>query len=412
MPEATATIKIDAVQALGGEIVLHGQAYDDAYAHALALAGQRGLEFVHPFADPDVIAGQGTIARELVKQSDREPAAVFVPIGGGGLASGIGAWLRKAWPDTKLVGVEPVDAASMHRAFEAGGPVDLERVGIFADGVAVRRVADLTYRICREVLDEIVLVDTDAICAAIKDVYEDTRVVDEPAGALAVAGMKQWIEATGCTRKRLIAINSGANLNFDRLRHISERADIGEHREALIAVEIPEKRGAFLAFCQALGSRNVTEFNYRYAPGETAKIFVGLSLSGARGEAGAIVRQLESAGYRVQDLSDNELAKLHIRHMVGGPVPDLADELIYRFEFPERPGALLNFLNAVGVRWNISLFHYRNHGSDYGRVLAGIQVPARERTELIGHLDRLGYAWWPETDNPAYRLFLGPGRNS
>ena len=226
------------------------------------------------------------------------------------------------------------------------------------------------------------------------------------------SGMKQWIEATGCTRKRLIAINSGANLNFDRLRHISERADIGEHREALIAVEIPEKRGAFLAFCQALGSRNVTEFNYRYAPGETAKIFVGLSLSGARGEAGAIVRQLESAGYRVQDLSDNELAKLHIRHMVGGPVPDLADELIYRFEFPERPGALLNCLNAVGVRWNISLFHYRNHGSDYGRVLAGIQVPARERTELIGHLDRLGYAWWPETDNPAYRLFLGPGRNS
>jgi threonine dehydratase len=412
MPEATATIKIDAVQALGGEIVLHGQAYDDAYAHALALAEKHGLEFVHPFADPDVIAGQGTIARELAGQCDREPAAVFVPIGGGGLASGVGAWLKSRWPAVQIIGVEPVDAASMHRAFEAGGPVDLERVGIFADGVAVRRVADLTYRICREVLDEIVLVDTDAICAAIKDVYEDTRVVDEPAGALAVAGMKQWIEATGCTRQRLIAINSGANLNFDRLRHISERADLGEHREALIAVEIPERRGAFLAFCTALGSRNVTEFNYRYAPGETAKIFVGLSLSGARGEAGAIVRQLETAGYSVQDLSDNELAKLHVRHMVGGPVPDLADELIYRFEFPERPGALRNFLKAVGVRWNISLFHYRNHGSDYGRVLAGIQVPAGERAELIGHLDRLGYAYWPESDNPAYRLFLGSGRDA
>ncbi len=410
MPEATAAIKIDAVRALGGEIVLHGQAYDDAYAHALALAEKHGLEFVHPFADPDVIAGQGTIGPELVKQSDREPAAVFVPVGGGGLASGVGAWLKARWPTVKVIGVEPVDAASMHAAFEAGGPVDLERVGIFADGVAVRRVADLTYRICREVLDGIVLVDTDAICAAIKDVYEDTRVVDEPAGALAVAGMKQWIESTGCTPQRLVAINSGANLNFDRLRHISERADIGEHREALIAVEIPERRGAFLRFCTALGSRNVTEFNYRYAPGATAKIFVGLSLSGARGEAGTIVRQLESAGYAVQDLSDNELAKLHIRHRVGGPVPDLADELIYRFEFPERPGALLNFLNAVGVRWNISLFHYRNHGSDYGRVLAGIQVPAAERAELIGHLDRLGYAYWPETDNAAYRLFLGPER--
>jgi threonine dehydratase len=412
MPEGTAPIKIEAVQAQGGEIVLHGQAYDDAYAHALALAKQHGLEFIHPFADPDVIAGQGTIGREIVGQCEREPAAVFVPIGGGGLASGVGAWLKHAWPAVKIIGVEPTDAASMHQAFRAGGPVDIGRVGIFADGVAVRRVADLTYRICREVIDDIVLVDTDAICAAIKDIYEDTRVVDEPAGALAVAGMKQWIETTGTLRQRLIAINSGANLNFDRLRHISERADLGEHREALIAVEIPEKRGAFLRFCTALGSRNVTEFNYRYAPGDTAKIFVGLSLSGARGEAGAIVRKLAAAGYAVQDLSENELAKLHIRHMVGGPVPSLPDELLYRFEFPERPGALLAFLNSVGVRWNISLFHYRNHGSDYGRVLAGVQVPAAERAELIRHLDRLGYAYWPETDNPAYRLFLGPGRES
>jgi threonine dehydratase len=298
----------------------------------------------------------------------------------------------------------------MHAAFAAGGPVDLERVGIFADGVAVRRVADLTYSICREVLDDIVLVDTDAICAAIKDVYEDTRVVDEPAGALAVAGMKHWIEESRAEKQRLIAINSGANLNFDRLQHISERADIGEHREALIAVEIPEQRGAFLAFCTALGSRNITEFNYRYTPGDKARIFVGVSLSGDRSEPGEIVRRLEIAGYAVLNLSDNELAKLHIRHMVGGPVPDLANELIYRFEFPERPGALLAFLNAVGVRWNISLFHYRNHGSDYGRVLAGVQVPAAERAEFILHLDRLGYDYWPETDNPAYRLFLGTER--
>ena len=407
MPEGTATIKIDAVRARGGEIVLHGQAYDDAYAHALALAERHGLEFIHPFADPDVIAGQGTIGRELVAQSDRKPAAVFMPIGGGGLASGVGAWLRQAWPGVKLIGVEPVDAASMHKAFANGGPVDLERVGIFADGVAVRRVADLTYRICREVLDEIVLVDTDAICAAIKDVYEDTRVVDEPAGALAVAGMKLWIEGSGAAGQRLIAINSGANLNFDRLRHISERADIGEHREALLAVEIPEQRGAFLAFCTALGSRNITEFNYRYTGGAIARIFVGVSLSGARSEADAIVGRLETAGYRVRNLSDNELAKLHIRHMVGGPVPELDDELIYRFEFPERPGALLAFLKSVGVRWNISLFHYRNHGSDYGRVLAGVQVPAGDREEFIRHLDRLGYDYRPESDNPAYRLFLG-----
>jgi threonine dehydratase len=407
MPTTTPPIKIDAVSALGGEIILFGGAYDDAYAHALSLAEQKGLEFIHPFADPDVIAGQGTIARELVAQSDREPYAVFVPIGGGGLASGIGTWMKQHWPGVRLIGVEPVDAASMHAALAADTPVDLEHVGIFADGVAVRRVADETFRICREVLTDTIQVDTDAICAAIKDIYEDTRVVEEPAGALAVAGLKKFVQTAGVVRERLIAINTGANLNFDRLRHISERADIGENLETLIAVEIPERRGAFLDFCTALGSRNITEFNYRITPGEHARIFVGVSMSGDRSETGEIIDSLTSAGYRVLDLSDNEVAKLHIRHMVGGAVPQLKNEQLYRFEFPERPGALLAFLRAVGVEWNISLFHYRNHGSDYGRVLAGVQVPDSDLPELKRHLDTLGYSYWPETDNPAYRLFLG-----
>jgi threonine dehydratase len=294
----------------------------------------------------------------------------------------------------------------MHAALQAGGPVDLERVGIFADGVAVRRVADETYRICRSVLDATLQVDTDAICAAIKDIYEDTRTIAEPAGALAVAGMKAFVETSGVASERLIAINSGANLNFDRLRHISERADIGENLEALIAVEIPERKGEFLRFCTALGSRNITEFNYRSAAGEQARIFVGVSLSGDRAEAARIVESLQTAGYRVLDLSDNELAKLHVRHMVGGPAPGLPDEVLYRFEFPERPGALLAFLRSVGVQWNISLFHYRNHGSDYGRVLAGVEVPVDERHRFESHLDTLGYSYRAETDNPAYRLFL------
>jgi threonine dehydratase len=373
------------------------------------LADRRGLQFIHPFADPDVIAGQGTIAREIVAQSDREPAAVFVPIGGGGLASGVGVWIKRHWPHVRLIGVEPVDAASMHAALVAGHPVDLEQVGIFADGVAVRRVADETFRLCREVVSETIQVDTDAICAAIKDIYEDTRVVEEPAGALAVAGLKQYIETTGISRQRLIAINTGANLNFDRLRHISERADIGENLEALIAVEIPEQRGAFLEFCTRLGSRNITEFNYRYSPNERARIFVGVSLSGVRTDAVGIVESLQRSGYSVLNLSDNEVAKLHIRHMVGGVVPEIENEQLFRFEFPERPGALLAFLKAVGVQWNISLFHYRNHGSDYGRVLAGVQVPESERAQFVRHLDTLGYSYWPETWNPAYRLFLRAG---
>ena len=412
MPTSTPSIKIEAVKSFGGEVVLYGQEYDDAYAHALELAAEQNLEFVHPFADPDVIAGQGTIARELVNQWPTKPTAVFVPIGGGGLISGIGAYLRHHFPEIKVIGVEPVDAASMHAALQHGEPVTLDRVGIFADGVAVRRVADETFAICREVVDEIILVDTDEICAAIKDIFEDSRTIAEPAGALAVAGLKRYVTGGSHADETLIAINCGANMNFDRLRHVSERAEIGEHREALIAVEIPERPGAFLEFCQHLGKRNITEFNYRYSPSQVARIFVGVTLSGATNEAELLVESLTTEGYSVLDLSHNELAKLHIRHMVGGHSSKLDDEVIYRFEFPERPGALTGFLQAVGSRWNVSLFHYRNHGSDYGRVLAGVQVPLNERDEFTGHLDTLGYYYRPETDNPAYRLFLGASNDA
>lgn len=407
MPSTTPSIKIDAVTALGGEVVLEGATYDDAYRHAVALAAERDLTFVHPFNDPDVIAGQGTIALELERQWPRVPQAIFLPVGGGGLIGGIGAYVKTRHPDVEIIGVEPVESASMYEALRNGVPVTLDHVGTFADGVAVRRVGDETFALAREVIDEIILVSTDEICAAIKDIFEDSRVVVEPAGALAVAGLKRYVEARGTRGQSLIAVNSGANLNFGRLRHVTERAELGEHREALLAVEIPERPGAFLDFCQKLGARNITEFNYRFVPGDTARIFVGVTLTRGAQEADEIVTQLRSHGYPVLDLSGNELAKLHIRHMVGGVVPGLTDERVYRFEFPERPGALLDFLKAIGGRWNISLFHYRNHGSDYGRVLAGVQVPRQDRPRFAEHLATLGYAHWDETDNEAYRLFLG-----
>ena len=329
-----------------------------------------------------------------------------VPIGGGGLIGGIGAHLKHRFPDVKIIGVEPIESASMYESLVRGAPVTLERVGTFADGVAVRRVGDETFRLAREVVDEVLLVSTDEICAAIKDIFEESRVVVEPAGALAVAGMKRYVERVSTPGGTLIAINSGANINFDRLRHVAERAQIGEHREAVLAVEIPERPGAFLQFCEALGTRNITEFNYRYAPGTRARIFVGVSLQRGLAETTEIMALLRARGYTALDLSDNELAKLHVRHLVGGQVPGLKHELLYRFEFPERPGALLAFLKAIGDRWNISLFHYRNHGSDYGRVLAGVQVPAADRAEFTEHLAQLGYSYWDETENPAYRLFL------
>ncbi len=331
---------------------------------------------------------------------------MFVPVGGGGLIGGIGAHLKNRFPGVKVIGVEPIESASMYESLKRGAPFTLDRVGTFADGVAVRRVGDETFRVAQEVVDEIILVSTDEICAAIKDIFEDSRVIVEPAGALAVAGLKRYVERESTKGGTLIAINSGANMNFDRLRHVAERAEIGEHREAVLAVEIPEQPGAFLRFCEALGLRNITEFNYRYAPGSTARIFVGVSLQRGNGEAAEIVAQLKSQGYAVLDLSDNELAKLHVRHLVGGQAPGLKDEVLYRFEFPERPGALRAFLTAVGNSWNISLFHYRNHGSDYGRVLAGVQVPSEDRPKFTQHLARLGYTYSDETANPAYRLFL------
>jgi threonine dehydratase len=407
MPKSTPSIKVEAVLALGGEVILEGEVFDEAYAYAMRLAETERLAFVHPFADPDVIAGQGTIGVELTRQWKEPPAAIFVPIGGGGLVGGIGSYVRQLYPEVKIIGVEPTDAASMYEAFEHGGPVTLEHVGIFADGVAVRRVSDHTYALAREVVEDIVLVETDAICAAIKDIFEDCRVIMEPAGALAVAGLKRYVEEHAVRGADLIAIASGANVNFDRLRHVAERAELGEHREALLAVEIPERPGEFLSFCEALGARNITEFNYRYTPSEQAHVFVGVSLRGERNEARELVEQLAARGYTVLDLSDNELAKLHVRHMIGGHVPSIRDELVYRFEFPERPGALLRFLKGIGTRWNISLFHYRNHGSDYGRVLAGVQVPPPERAEFTRHLAALGYVYSEETANPAYRLFLG-----
>ncbi|MEP7244640.1 MAG: threonine ammonia-lyase, biosynthetic [Gammaproteobacteria bacterium] len=407
MPETTPQIKVQAVVDLGGEAVLHGDDFDAAYDRALALARERNLAFVHPFDDPDVIAGQGTVGMEILRQCGGELDAIFVPIGGGGLISGIAVFVKYLHPNVKIIGVEPEDAATMHDSLRAGKRITLDRVGIFADGVAVKRVGEETFNLCREHVDEVLLVDTDEICAAIQDVFEDTRSIVEPSGALAVAGIKKWVERTGCKNKRLVAINSGANMNFDRLRHVAERADLGAEREALLSVEIPEEPGSFLRFCETLGKRAVTEFNYRYERGRKAQIFMGFATSQGRVDRDAAATSLRDAGYRVQDMTDNEMAKLHVRYMVGGPARGIENELLYRFEFPERPGALMRFLKAVGSRWNISLFHYRNHGSDHGRVLAGIQVPPAERTDFLEHLKELHYAYTDETSNAAYKIFLG-----
>jgi threonine dehydratase len=346
---------------------------------------------------------------EILRQYRERIDAVFVPVGGGGLASGVALYIKTLHPQIRVIGVEPAESPSMHRALAAGAPVTLEHVGIFADGVAVRRVGDETFRICRELLDDVILVNTDEICAAIKDIFEDTRSIMEPAGALAVAGLKRHAAGTPTRRQTLVAINSGANVNFDRLRHIAERAAVGEEREALFAVEIPEEPGSFLRFCQAIGSRNVTEFNYRYGDTRAARIFVGLELRDGARERAQILGTLTAAGYPVIDMSGDEMATLHVRHMVGGLAAGLRNERLCRFEFPERPGALLDFLRAIGTGWNISLFHYRNHGSDFGRVLAGVQVPDGEIAEFHRHLAELGYPWWDESANPAYRMFLAGG---
>ncbi len=409
MPVTTPRIKVNAVAARGAEVVLHGDSYSDAHAHAMRLRKRLGLAFVHPYDDADVIAGQGTIGVEILRQHPKAIDAIFVPVGGGGLISGIAAYVKRIDPRVKIIGVEPVDADAMARSLKAGKRVKLDHVGLFADGVAVKQVGEETFRLCRRFVDEVLLVDTDAMCAAIKDVFEDTRVVLEPAGALAIAGAKAWVDRHGARNKTLVAIASGANTNFDRLRFIAEEAELGEQREAVLAVTIPEKPGSFRRFCRSLDAKNITEFNYRIADSRDAHVFVGIEVAGP-GQTARIVNALRRQGLKTIDLSDNDMAKTHVRHMVGGRAPSVrkarAPELLYRFEFPERPGALMRFLDSMRSDWNISLFHYRNHGADYGRVLVGIQVPRREIGAFKSFLRKLGYPCADETRNPAYRLFL------
>jgi threonine dehydratase len=406
MPITTPSIKIQAVEARGAKVVLHGDTFSDAYAHALKLQKSQRATFVHPYDDPDVIAGQGTIAVEILRQWQAPIDAIFVAIGGGGLISGIASYVKRVRPEIKVIGVQPTDSDAMARSIAAGRRIKLAHVGLFADGVAVREVGRETFRICRELVDDIVLVDTDAICAALKDVFEDTRSILEPAGALSVAGLKLWCERHRCRDRTLVAIACGANMNFDRLRFVAEQAELGEEREAILAVTIPERPGSFRQFCALLGKRNVTEFNYRYADSNIAHLFVGIEVSD-RHETAELLRAMHRRRIEAYDLSNNEMAKVHIRHLVGGHAPAAENEILYRFEFPERPGALMQFLNSMSRGWNISLFHYRNHGADYGRVLVGMQVPPSEKAAFHEFLGRLGYPSVEETANPAYRMFLG-----
>lgn len=406
MPTTTPLIKVNAVRNRGGEVVLFGDSYSDAYLHALELEQSQGLTFVHPYDDPDVIAGQGTIGMEILDAHPEPIHAIFCCVGGGGLISGIAAYVKSLRPEIKVIGVEASDANAMTLSMQAGERLMLDQVGLFADGAAVKQVGVETLRLCQQYVDEMILVDNDAICAAIKDVFEDTRSILEPAGALAAAGLKEYAKRNALRGETLIAVASGANMNFDRLRFVAERAEIGEMREAVLAVTIPEKPGSFKTFCRLLGNRNITEFNYRYSDPANAHIFVGLGIHD-RNESGRLVAMLQQHGLPALDLTENEVAKLHLRHLVGGHAPQAEHEQIYRFEFPEKPGALMNFLDSMGHDWNISLFHYRNHGADYGRVLVGMQVPPAEKAEFEAFLDALGYPYWDESENPAYRLFLG-----
>ncbi len=409
MPKTTPPIKVEAVRSHGAKAVLFGDSYDEAYEHSLILAKEKGLTFIHPFDDPDVIAGQGTIGMEIVRQHQGPPDAIFIPVGGGGLIAGIAAYVKYLYPQVKIIGVEPEDAPTLYRALESGRRVNLKQVGIFADGVAVRIIGKETFRLARETVDEVVLVSTDEICAAIKDVFDDTRTIAEPAGALSIAGLKKYVARNEIRGQKLVAIESGANINFDRLRHVAERAELGEQKEALLAVEIPEEPGSFLQFCKTLGRRSITEFNYRYADSQQAHVFVGVELNDGANQRDELLKLLGDSGYRVIDMTDNETAKLHIRFMVGGHAPGVVNESLFRFEFPERPGALLMFLSEMGKRWNISLFHYRNHGAAYGRVLLGVQIDAGQKKEFKQFLKELGYAYQEETDNLAYRLFACGG---
>ncbi|MDR3053859.1 MAG: threonine ammonia-lyase, biosynthetic [Zoogloeaceae bacterium] len=413
MPVTTPAIKVDAVKKRGGEVALAGDSYDGAYARALELEKAEKLTFIHPFDDPEVIAGQGTIGMEILRQQGSHAGkihAVFVAIGGGGLAAGVAAYIKAVRPEIKVIGVETFDADAMKQSINAGKRVRLAQVGLFADGTAVQFVGEETFRLCRELLDDIVLVDTDAICAAIKDVFEDTRSILEPSGALAIAGAKEYARQHKLKDKTLIAVASGANTNFDRLRFVAERAEIGEQREAVLSVTLPEQPGAYKKFVSLIGRHNITEFNYRYHKRKEAHVYVGIQVA-SRTESLKLVEALTRHGYPTLDLSEDETAKLHVRHMVGGHAPQVRDggmsERVYRFEFPERPGALMNFLNQMSAGWNISLFHYRNHGADTGRVLVGMQVPPADAAEFHAFLEKLGYRYWDESENPAYRLFLG-----
>lgn len=406
MPVTTPQVKINAVKARGGEVVLHGDTYDDAYAFARQLEAEKGLTFIHPFDDPHVIAGQGTIGMEILRQYQQPIHAIFVAIGGGGLISGIGAYVKRLRPEIKIIGVEPVDADAMHQSLKAGKRVRLSQVGLFADGVAVREVGEETFRLCQQYVDEIILVDTDDTCAAIKDVFEDTRSIVEPAGALAIAGAKAYVEREQIEGQTLVAVACGANMNFDRLRFVAERAEFGERREAIFAVTIPEQPGSLRKFCECLGKRNLTEFSYRIAEQKEAHIFIGVQIQN-RADATKLAQTFEYCGFKTLDLTDDELTKLHLRHMVGGRSPLAHHELFYRFEFPERPGALMKFVSCMSPNWNISVFHYRNNGADYGRIVVGIQVPPDEMEQWQAFLDTLGYQYWDESNNQAYKLFLG-----
>ena len=401
-------IKVNAVKARGAHVVQHGESYDAAAEHARALMERHGYAWVPPFDDADIIAGQGTVGMEILRQQRGPLYAIFVPVGGGGLVAGVAAWVKYLAPEVKVIGVEAEGSACLAAALEANRRVTLPRetLDLFADGVSVAQIGKETFRIARKHVDEVVTVSTDEICAAVKDVFDDTRALSEPAGALSIAGLKKWSERNRVQGKTLVGINSGANVNFDRLRHIAERAEVGEQREAILAVSIDEKPGSFRRFCKVIGKRAVTEFNYRYADPQRAEVFVGIRV-GAGGERAELVERLEAQGYPVIDMTDNEMAKLHVRHLVGGRGPGAAEEQLFRFEFPERPGALMNFLSVLGTKWNISLFHYRNHGAAWGRVLVGFQAGAEDRRALRDALGETGYRFWEETANPAYARFLG-----
>lgn len=408
MPRTTPMIKVEAVRSLRAKVILHGDSYDEAALHAQQLVQQKGFTYVHPFDDPDVIAGQGTVGMEIVRQHQAPLDVLFVPVGGGGLLAGVAAYVNYVWPQTRIIGVEPEDAACLQLALRRGRRDTLAEVGLFADGCAVAQVGKEPFRIIRKTVAEVITVSTDEMCAAIKDIFEDTRSIAEPAGALALAGLKKYTQRTGVKGLDMLAIVSGANTNFDRLRYISERTEIGEQREAVISVTVPEKPGSFKRFCGALGRRNITEFNYRYADEESAQVFVGLSVAPGGEDLAELLTDLQQQGYTTEDMTDNEVAKLHVRHMVGGHAPaQLQDERVYRVEFPERPGALLKFLSGLGQRWNISMFHYRNHGAAYGRIFVGVQVRKGERKQLERVLDEINFPYREETDNRAYQLYLG-----